>query len=865
MGQPALRHSAALVALLASGATTFAQEDSDAEGEIFELEAFVVSPVKDSLIEAQQIKRTSDPFVDSIVAQDIGKLPDNTVADALQRVPGVQVTRGAGEVNSVLIRGLPNLATTLNGEEIFTGVGRGVALQDLPADLISAVNVYKSRTAEQVEGGIAGLIDIQLRNPFDFDGQKTAGSVRLLQMDDADETNWVGSVMTSNRWELANGGQFGALFAASHQDIKYQDQTIYNFLWQNQGATNDAGEPLVYPFNSGPIVHRGDRQRTAYNLNLQWEPSEGLQFYTNWLYTGYENKYQNYFFVGLPFTGAVQSYELYPGTDDVVSELVTANHFLITSTQAYDDKTDGYNGVVGVRKEAGDTTWSSEFIYNYNKFVNQNLIMDIAKGGIPEFRMNFHQNNHFNATAPGTDLSQPDGYGIWGLFDNNGYAEGESLVWRGDVERRLQSELFHKYKVGLRFSQRDVSSRQSNRADVAPASGRGVTPVSDVAGLGAIAPDGNFGPDELALQNWFTPSADFLYSKPDEVRSLFGLPAGPAPFNDAVAFDDTETTYAAYGQIHYGTDIGEMPLDGQIGLRVVKTNVDLTGYDDDPIQESTSQTDFMPVVNGRLLITPKTQLRASFGRSITRPEFSDLNPVVNLTGPTTTGGAFGTGSGGNPNLEAVTSDNYDLSLERYYSDDSYFSLAGFYREIDGYVLGFSELETIDGEQFSVSRPRNSGKSTLQGIETGVQHFFEALPGFGLQANYTYITGETDDPANNRTLDLANVSRNSFNVILIYEKNRFSSRLAYNWRDSYVESFGNTDGPGGPSGVVWVDATDRLDFSASYKLNEWATVSLDMTNILQDGRQDYFDYIGSPYPRDARLFDSTIELGFRFSF
>ena len=142
------------------------------------LDAFQVTGVRASLISAQEIKQNSPQFVDSIVAEDIGKLPDNTVAEALQRVPGIQVGRGAGEVSGVLIRGLPNLGTTVDGHEIFTGTGRGVALQDLPAELISGVDVYKSNSADQIEGGIAGLIDIRLRKQLDFKGFELAAGAR---------------------------------------------------------------------------------------------------------------------------------------------------------------------------------------------------------------------------------------------------------------------------------------------------------------------------------------------------------------------------------------------------------------------------------------------------------------------------------------------------------------------------------------------------------------------------------------------------------------------------------------------------------------------------------------------------------------
>jgi TonB-dependent receptor len=130
----------------------------------------VVTGQRAALASAQNIKRLAPQVVDSIVAQDIGKFPDNAVSDSLQRITGVQVFRDSGETNRVVIRGLPNVVTTLNGREIFTGSGRGFAFQDLPAEAVSELNVYKTSSADLIEGGIAGLVNINLHKPFDFKG-----------------------------------------------------------------------------------------------------------------------------------------------------------------------------------------------------------------------------------------------------------------------------------------------------------------------------------------------------------------------------------------------------------------------------------------------------------------------------------------------------------------------------------------------------------------------------------------------------------------------------------------------------------------------------------------------------------------------
>ena len=132
------------------------------------LETVVVKGLRASLISAQEIKAETPEFVDTIVAQDVGKLPDNTVADALQRIAGIQVARAAGEANTPVIRGLPNIETTINGYEVFTGTGRGVQLQDIPAEMVAGLDAYKSTSPDQIEGGVAGLIDVRLHRPFDF-------------------------------------------------------------------------------------------------------------------------------------------------------------------------------------------------------------------------------------------------------------------------------------------------------------------------------------------------------------------------------------------------------------------------------------------------------------------------------------------------------------------------------------------------------------------------------------------------------------------------------------------------------------------------------------------------------------------------
>jgi iron complex outermembrane receptor protein len=834
----------------------------------------IVTGVRASLATAQRIKQNSVQIVDSIVAEDIGKLPDNTVSDALQRVTGIQVARANGEASTVLIRGLPNSATLLNGREAFTGTQRGVALQDIPAELLAGVDVYKTSTPELVEGGVAGVIDVRLRRPFDFDGFQFAGGGRGVYSDQSGKWGYLGSALVSDRWDTSIG-EFGAMFAVSYNRRKFEDNTAFDFV--SNPFSNDAtgNQPIGIPDTVGGLYTQGDRRRLAFNTSLQWRPTPELEFYVDGLYTQYKNRYDTDFFVGLPKAGNVVSVTPnadYPGLADSVT---VENAYTITSNQAYQDKTTTYQVNGGAKYDVDDNTvLSSEVTYSHSRLPNRNMIVDTSFNA-PVAVYNLNDHGTPNIDIQGADLTDPSIFTLRTLFDNHSVAVSRQWAWRGDIVHKFDEGFLSNFKIGARYTNRRVSSQATASIPLAIANPVLVSTLPSE--FWDLSPSGLVG-GKAGIGRFLDANGDYLLNNSDQVRDWFGQAAGPRPYDPSLAFFDSEKTYAIYAQAGYRFDLGSMPVDGVFGVRIVNTVAGLAG---NGVDSHENYLNVLPSINARIGLMDNLQLRLAAGRTITRPNFADLNPLVSYVPSGSTGnqGYAGTGSGGNPELSPIKSDAYDASLEYYISPNTSVTGAVFYRKLKGYIQTYSQPEefnvdpaTGDPLIWLVSRPRNTGSGSLKGVELAYQQFFDFLPGFlsgfGAQVNGTYTVGKTDDPINGGKQRIVNVSKYSYNLVAIYEKYGLSARLAYNWRSSFVDSYNSG---GVQASTIVASPTGQLDFSGSYAVTDWITLTFDATNLLDRTYHDRFKGLNSltgaysNSPRDTRTYDRTYEFGARFKF
>ncbi len=878
-------------ALLGSTQLAMAQAPDNSGGQTEPLEEVVVVGLRASLEAAQKIKQEADQVVDAIVADDIGKFPDNTVAAALQRVPGIQTVVGFNnEIANPLIRGIGDILTTVDGREMFTGVGRGFAFQDLPAEAIAGANVYKSSSANLIEGGVAGNIDLRLHKPFNFgEGTTAAFNLRGIYPEEVDSLNYTVGALVSHRTE-----NFGVLFDASYSDQDFNRPISFNCDPRSgtNGPPGAAG--IILPTCVGGLNDYGNYNRPQANLAVQWKINDAIEWYGDALYAGYDATFETDFIFSDIF--AAQNITGTAVNDHCLSTHVDGAGFLgpesaglqdlcfgtaatfnnvpgLTSTQAKTGKTDQTMFATGLRFDSGALHLDGDVSYLESKNKNRNIIVDIGKN-ITAVNILVDDSEHGTTDMPGNPLGDENGF----LFANSLFQDinsADSSMFAVALNGKYQLEGFiRELQFGARYGDRDSDYRSNAPGGPGAPGGNRVTLVNSV-GLPAdfLVRSPATIPFINGGQHWMTPDADFLRNETDTLRGIYGQAPGDPPDDPSRNFDAQEQTVAGYLQAKYGFDAGNTKIDGLIGVRLTQNDRTVSGTGRvtgvlTPVTTDTSETDVLPNLSLRAQFTDELQMRFTAAKTLSQPAFADLNPGLFYDVPSNANVQPG-GAGGNPDLKPQKSTAYDATLEYYFSSSSYLAAAIYYRELQDRVALSTNPEVIDGITYNITRPRNVGEATLQGVELSAQAFFDFLPGawsgFGAFANYTFADSEVTTPGDRlEGYPLLGVSENSYNVGVLYEKYGVTGRLVYTWRDQFNEGqFGCLLGANendfcgneaAPPAYNVVRAYGRLDLSLGYDVTEKVTVSLEGTNLTGS---DYYSYTGvSWFPHDIRVDDRT---------
>ncbi len=912
-----VKTSVSALVLCALGAVAPAMAQTDEEP----LEEVIVTGQRASIESAQSIKRDAAVIVDSIVATDIGKLPDVNVAETLQRISGVQISRNRGEGSDIAIRGLTQVRTELNGRDSFsTTDGRALSFEDVPAELLAGVDVYKNPAANQIEGGIGGIVDLRTRMPFDADGRIISAAVSATHYDVRDDEGFGGSVLFSDRWETS-AGEFGFLANISYSEAVFrEDAIIVEPFFTRTDIPGFEGQEVEVASGGGISSWNGDRERTGAALAFQWAPSDDLEFYATYL-TSHYNFYDPQTGIFAYGAGEGGSLTPVPGSFSFDSDgnlltggFVSPPFQSFTRDSTRDSETTDYaTGIIWQASDQVKITTDLQYIDSSTDYRDVTGFGSLLAGAT--FYLDLTGEVPAYSVTPDGYMEDASNYIYEAMMNRTADNEGSETAVRSDLEWDFdEGGLMRSFTAGVRYTTKDIETRDSGFVWSAisgpPWDGSDVSqalyeefpeyytpdPHQDTFWRGDGA-DRNFGPHFVVAPELLTDHANAL----QVLGGLNPQSGAPTEFSEQNQINTQgEETSAVYAMVDFGLDDFVLPFDGNVGVRVVNTQVEAegvqtltyrvpsdTGTDiqaQSPIVVEQDYTEVLPSLNLRFFLAEDLYWRIAASKGLSRPSFYDLRANFTLNenymdhdSDPTTPPVFddATGTGGNPGLEPLTVNQVDTSLEWYYSEAGMLYATLFHKKVKNFIQnGVYDAEfEVPGKgllPFEITAPVNGEEGTIEGFEVGMQTFFDFLPapwdGFGMQANYTYVDSEapsptaTDTEGNPLLVPLEGLSENSYNLVAMYEKGGFSARLAYNWRDSWVIT---TSGNGTGNLPIYNDDYGQLDASLSYDFNDTYSVSFDVVNLLDENN---FTYQAFPNrPRDYVLNDRRIGVRLRANF
>jgi TonB-dependent receptor len=556
------------------------QQEADAEDVPAEETQIVVTGIRESLQSTRNLRRRSDQIVDAVVAEDIGKLPDLAVSDTAARIPGVQVEREGGEAARVLVRGLPDFATTYNGREIFTAETRVVALQDFPSANIAALEVFKTSTANLVEPGLAGLVNVRSRRPFDFREGQISASVWALYSEQSDKFSPNFNALITDRWETG-AGDIGFLLNFSYTELNYLDSEPSNTDFIADPVIN--GQRVRFPDIQRLFYRSGNRVRPSANAALQWRPSDNFEVYVEGLYQGFRNKIDDRL-VAVPLYGGGSYTNLVfrPGTNLLSSGTINglADPIFTFQGGTY-NKTDTYQFAIGGIYEAGPLRLSADLATTNSTFTGSTESVDRIFAGQGSTSVDFDLETP-QFTIRGFNANNPANYLFDGLYEEQQESSGDDIQARFDATYTLENFFISSFEAGVRYVDRSAHREFGNR--FAGFRGRGIQSSALPLDF-QLTPGGFSGTDvQRGFRSFVSPTYASIRNNRAELRQFvidrgitccFGTfnTAPPTPNPESI-YDASEETIAGYVQANF--NFGDV-INGVAGVRVVQTETSIAG------------------------------------------------------------------------------------------------------------------------------------------------------------------------------------------------------------------------------------------------------------------------------------------------
>ncbi|TWI43791.1 TonB-dependent receptor [Pseudoduganella flava] len=912
----------------------------------------VVTGIRAAMQSTLNLKRNSDGIVDGIVADDIGKFPDTNLAESLQRISGVSIDRNRGEGAQVTVRGVgPDLnMVLLNGRQMPTSnlgdlAGRAFDFSNLASEAVSQIQVYKSSRADTPPGGIGATLNIMTARPLELGKQASVGAKVVydtsndnLPIEDKAKRSYTPEIsgIYSTTWA---DGTFGVAVSASYQERNLGvNQSQITNGWKGPYRGDQSGVTGVIPLPGQPgsenITNRPDpndvysvpqnisyfmrgsqRQRTNGQLTFQWKPNKDLT--TTLDYTYSENKIQTkYHELSAWFNhgASVSSWTDGPIASPIFYQENVANQDI--AMNAGDFATKSENNSIGFNAQwkaspnlrlsfdAHHSTAESKADHPFGSN-NDLATVSFSRGNT---RVNFEHEMPV-LSIEGADFNRAP-MQVSGSWFQNGYQKME--IDQAQANGRLK--LWETSELNFGLSLTNVKNRSAFQQVQSDTWGGATSP--------ADYPQSMFRADTLSqyfdkLGGHDDPALfqqihlfDFAAMR-QRASDATGKPEKYLPSLADPDYDrrTTEKSKALYFQLNTEWET-TMPMHTGIGFRYEKTDVHSTALSQTvsgvnwvsqnelPFvfagKEFTSLKGsyhhFLPSVDWDMNVRDDFKVRASYGQTIGRPRYDQIQGGTNInpTGTVT----YGTGTRGNPALQPVKSKNIDLSAEWYYNKQSLISLGLYHKALTNYAGQSVQMETspsvttpiggkyfnaalaagcvatdtncirnyifrnfngqpgvVRGEdnaagnatgtitgipgdplvQYQITTFVNEKSANLKGAEINWQHMF-GNSGFGFQANYTYVKSNLkfNNAGSGNQFALVGLS-DSANLVGIYEDSKWSIRAAYNWRDEFLSSVTDLAG----SNPQYVEPYGQLDISISYNLSKNLSLSFEGINVTDE--------------------------------
>ncbi|WP_250461508.1 TonB-dependent receptor [Microbulbifer litoralis] len=835
-----------------------AQTESDAVLEEIE----VTASYRDSLAKALDQKRNSVGSKDAILAEDIADFPDLNLAESLQRIPGVAITRDAGEGRNISVRGLGAQFTRvrINGLEAVSTTGgadsSGGANRDrtfdfntFASELFSNLTVHKTSSAELDEGSLGATVDLNTGRPLDMaDDFIFAANAQMGYNSASEEADPRTSFMVGGQ---NDEGTFGWLATYSQSDRNVLEQGFSTVRWTREeeiancsacaddaelAALNEGFFPRIPRY--GKFTHEQERQ--GFTGTLQFRPTEKTEILLDYLTSRFDaTREEEFVSVSLKDGGNFPEYDV---TDYVMDSnntitSMTVDNYDLRVEHRYDELETKFDQL-SLRASheftdrlRGDVLWGSSES-NFSNPMQTTAIVDA---------INVQNEFTYNATTSGGtidfadfDTSNPENFDFVELRHRPNTVDNTFDTVAFNLEFDLNDTMSLKGGFSSKSFEFDV---EENRAG------------PKFSGISATELQGST--TSMNGITWFSPDVgSTLDAYADAVADSMAPRA-----SDIRNVQEDDTGY--YLQLGW-SEIAGLPVRGNFGVRQVKTEVVSSGLTDlggelIPVQVENEYTDTLPSLNLAYDLNDEMILRASVSDVMARPALGDLTP----------GGKIDQYNGvveyGNPKLDPFRARAYDLSYEWYFSEDAVFAAAYFYKDVETFIksdtfenqswadtgLDASTLTdegTYDeNDEWDIERNFNGEGGEISGLELQYQQVF--FDNYGLILNYTYVDSEmnhgTQDEPNYGPLN--NQSQNSYNATVYYEDDDFSARLSYAARDDYntkAQGQGRND-----NDIEYTEGTSNIDFVASYHLNDNWKLSLEGINLTDEPNRQMIDSSG----------------------